>query len=447
MTRLYLDPAGVVVVAELIARVGNAGGGYRDGDVIHAATDRCILTHNAQRHLGKKDPKTNNCERANPEGFLDLNDPLFDYYSETHEFKFEHFGQGLLAITRLSDNTVHPVEEGKPHDNPFSGKTEVMAVREYIKRRRRSHRARGKNGVHMFGTHAREVWFGGKKDMSLAKIENVWTQIENKLQIAKADNRNFPLGTIDTRHAIGIPVVELTEDHAAFIESPGRIPDPNPDPERPDEQIEIRRRTSRVDYRNLPGLDPAIARRMADRQIPVDIRDYGYVWEVNEILLEFDMNSAVAIAELADEIRLDPLGRGYAGMDDAEILASLREVNRTFVSPVTSGELLAWGAAEGRLARISSAAANSALPDVIRAAAMGAEIMVKRDNTDLDLNKADRVALLQGLVDATILTEADKTALEALASTTGSRAEELFGEGVELYSGHITWAKKINSGQ
>jgi hypothetical protein len=178
--------------------------------------------------------------------------------------------------------------------------------------------------------------------------------------------------------------------------------------------------------------------------VPIDIRDY-YLWDVNEIVTELNgMNSAVSIEKLADEIRLDPIGRGYASMDSAEILTSLRAKDRTFKSPVTSGELLAWGSAEGRLARIIDAAANGALPETVRAAAMGAEIMVKRDNTDLDLNKADRVQLLAGLVASSVLTADDQVALEALATTDGSRAEELFGEGVELYSGHIEYAQKLN---
>lgn len=427
---------------ELIAKVGSSGG-YRDGATLHAMTERKILATNAQRHLGKRDPTTNNVERANREGFLPITDPLFDWCELTHEFKFQHHGQGLLTITRLSDDETIPVEEGKPYTG-FRGKTEVMQVRDYIRRRRRSHFLTGRPGFHMFGSPAREIWFGGKKDLSEPKVSSGWIQIENKLQIARADNLKWPMGNLDIYHAIGVPVATLTEDQASFIEQAGEIP-ANGD----DERIIVERRTSQVDYKNLPGLDPAIARGMADRQVPVDIRDY-YMWDVNEIVSEFGkMNTAISMEKLADEIRLDPVGRGYASMDDDEILASLKTKDRTFKSPVTSGELLAWGAAEGRLARIAKAAATEgATPEAqaLQAAAMGAEIMVKRDNTDLDLNKADRVTLLAGLVLGGVLTSDDQAALEALATTTGSRAEELFGEGVELYSGHIQYAKKINAG-
>jgi hypothetical protein len=213
--------------------------------------------------------------------------------------------------------------------------------------------------------------------------------------------------------------------------------------------VTVQRRTSLVNYQSLPGLDPAVARGIADRQVPIDIRDY-YLWDVHEIVTELNgMNSAVSIEKLADEIRLDPVGRGYASMSNAEILASLRAKDRTFKSPITSTELLAWGSAEGRLARIKRVAemanpgGNPAV-DALQAAGIGAWLMVHRDAPSLDLNLQDRNDLLDGLIAGGVLTADDKTALEALATTNGSRAEELFGEGVELFSGHITYAQKLN---
>lgn len=430
-------------MAELIAKVG-AGGGYRDGATLHAMTERRILLANAQRHLGKRDQKTNNVERANQEGFISVDDPLFDHYELTHEFKFEHFGQGLASITRLSDGETIPIEDGKTFVG-FNGKPQRMAVRQYITRRRRSHRTRGRIGVHMFGSPAREIWFGGSKDFSELKVNQTWDVIESKLQIPRDENKKWPMGNTDIRHAIGVPVATLTEDHASFIEQGGNIRLDD------DRTVQLERRTSRIDYKNLPGLDPSVARAMSDRQVPIDIRDY-YLWDVNEILLEYNMNSAILIEKLADEIRLDPLGRGYAGMSDDEIAVSLRAKDRTFKSPITSTELLAWGSADGRLARIKRVAemANAggdAAVDALQSAGIGAWLMVHRDAPSLDLNLQDRNELLDGLVAGGVLAAADKTALEALATTTGSRAEELFGEGAEVYSGHIQFAKKINAGQ
>jgi hypothetical protein len=57
--------------------------------------------------------------------------------------------------------------------------------------------------------------------------------------------------------------------------------------------------------------------------------------------------------------------------------------------------------------------------------AQAAYLIVTRDGTTLDLNLADRVAMLDSLVAAGVLTDADRTSLDALATVSISRAEEL----------------------
>lgn len=130
------------------------------------------------------------------------------------------------------------------------------------------------------------------------------------------------------------------------------------------------------------------------------------------------------IAILKSEIDSDPLGRGYSGMDDTAVAVDLNTAYRTKKEPISSAELLAWSASNARLQNIKNAAENGATDD-LKSLAQAAYLIVTRDGTTLDLNLADRVAMLDSLVAAGVLTAADRTSLDALATVSISRAEEL----------------------
>lgn len=130
------------------------------------------------------------------------------------------------------------------------------------------------------------------------------------------------------------------------------------------------------------------------------------------------------IALLKSEIDSDPLGRGYSGMDDTAVAVDVNTAYRTKKEPISSAELLAWSASDARLQNIKNAAENGATDD-LKSLAQAAYLIVTRDGTTLDLNLADRVAMLDSLVAAGVLTAADRTSLDALATVSISRAEEL----------------------
>ena len=130
------------------------------------------------------------------------------------------------------------------------------------------------------------------------------------------------------------------------------------------------------------------------------------------------------IALLKSEIDSDPLGRGYSGMDDTAVAVDLNTAYRTKKEPISSAELLAWSASDARLQKIKNAAENGATDD-LKSLAQAAYLIVTRDGTTLDLNLADRLAMLDSLVAAGVLTADDRTSLDALATVSISRAEEL----------------------
>lgn len=124
------------------------------------------------------------------------------------------------------------------------------------------------------------------------------------------------------------------------------------------------------------------------------------------------------------EIDGDPLSLGYSGMSDSAVALSLNQEVRNKLQPIGSAELLAWSAGNARLQKIKTSA-ESGVDDTIKSIAHAAYLMITRSDTMLDLNLADRVALLDALVSYDVLTVEDKTSLESLATVAISRGEEL----------------------
>jgi len=130
------------------------------------------------------------------------------------------------------------------------------------------------------------------------------------------------------------------------------------------------------------------------------------------------------IQAIKTELDTDPLGLAYSELDDTAVAVSLNEKTRSKLEPISSAELLAWSASNARLQKIKTAVESGA-DDTIKSVAQAAYLMITRDDTTLDLNLADRVALLDALVSYSVLTAEDKTSLESLATVAISRGEEI----------------------
>jgi len=130
------------------------------------------------------------------------------------------------------------------------------------------------------------------------------------------------------------------------------------------------------------------------------------------------------IALLKSEIDSDPLGRNYSAMSDEQVAQSLNNEDRSKTVPISSAELLAWSAGNGRLAAIK-AAIDGGVDKTAKSLAEAAYMMISRDGSSLDLSLADRVAMLDGLVAYGILSADDKSDLVSKSTVSCSRAEEL----------------------
>ena len=133
------------------------------------------------------------------------------------------------------------------------------------------------------------------------------------------------------------------------------------------------------------------------------------------------MNIGKLATELAKPI--------YTRLSDIEARDVLNAETIDSNQPITSAELLAWAGKDGRYARIATAADNTTLPDEVRSVAMAARKLIDRDSTVLDLSLTDRAAMLDALVQASILTADDRESLYSCGTVKISRAAELgFGK-------------------
>lgn len=139
----------------------------------------------------------------------------------------------------------------------------------------------------------------------------------------------------------------------------------------------------------------------------------------------------------AIEIKTDPLGRGYASMNAAQVQASLLTKDRTRTRVLNARELNAYAAGNGRHAKLHRAFHDGAatftgldgkddsLVDAEMSVAISAYRMLERDDTSLDTEDPAQMALVDVLIGAGVWVPKDKTDILAMASESISRATEI----------------------
>lgn len=153
---------------------------------------------------------------------------------------------------------------------------------------------------------------------------------------------------------------------------------------------------------------------------------------------------------LKDELQNNPENLDYT--DNQTAVVTLNAKNRTFNRPLSSAELLAWAGQNGRFYYVKQAAEQqkdrdgTAITNIdLTCACMTALKLIDRDGTYFDLNRPEHVAVMDALVMGNILTADDQTSIYALASHTGSRAEELGIVEIDdlVFLGHVTQARNL----
>lgn len=134
--------------------------------------------------------------------------------------------------------------------------------------------------------------------------------------------------------------------------------------------------------------------------------------------------------DLLAELQAGHPTTGAYSLDSSVAAEELNAVNRTRLVPIPATELIAWASAgnsgqDPPSIKLQDYLANDTNPAAFRGLAWGALAMLSNPSASLDLRRADRQAMLEGLVAGGVLSNEDKVSIESLATESVSRAEEL----------------------
>lgn len=143
---------------------------------------------------------------------------------------------------------------------------------------------------------------------------------------------------------------------------------------------------------------------------------------------------------LRDELNTDTLVRGYSGMSDEQVVTDIMTLYRTKKSPVNMTELREWAAIDERAININAAITTGSTQQ-IKNVALVADKLLGASEGNLNPGNQAHIDLITVLVDGSVITAADRTALITKSTSNISRAEELGLGKVQL--GHVILARMI----
>ena len=147
---------------------------------------------------------------------------------------------------------------------------------------------------------------------------------------------------------------------------------------------------------------------------------------------------------LVEELRSDPLDRGYEEMTNLQVVASLNTANRNVYKKLTSLQLLSWAAENGRLDKLVVGSTNQSLTSRLRSICRAAVLLIERFDAGLDLTSQEHSSLLTEVVLTGVLSNDDATSLATLATEIVSRGIELGLR--EVGMGDVVNARKVING-
>lgn len=214
-------------MSELLIHIGD-GSTYRDGDVLCAFTNRRIQIVHQQhicdyrRHWNRFGLRPNNHSRL----FLDA----------AYQYTFTRVHRDYI---RRDETTVDGLIVGTEYYGP-----ESIDVRVYLWRRLQHHAHR------IFGVPGREVWHGGRFDMSVNMVRRGWEIIETHTpcrrgwcDFRKVNHSLWPFGREELKAFLPVRLNhELTEEVANELVAPLYSDDG---------ETMIKKRANRINWREI----------------------------------------------------------------------------------------------------------------------------------------------------------------------------------------------------
>jgi hypothetical protein len=225
------------------------GANYADGDILCAFNSRRIRCVHAQHICHVKQAG------GGIGGLRDNVHVARDWFEHTHQYRFER-----VSKTEIKRVTLADLKEVLINGTPklIDGKMQHMDVERYVNRRMLH------NGHKMFGTTGAEVWYGGLKDESDAKLTLVWNAIETKTAFREVDFPLWPVGTKDLISDLFVTVDDFNEAEAEDLISPEL------DLTDPDDPIVVKERRHHIDWKTV--IDLAEHTKIEDKTVSVDLR-------------------------------------------------------------------------------------------------------------------------------------------------------------------------------
>jgi hypothetical protein len=202
-------------MAEMALKIRD-GSGYEDGDVLAAFNSRRIRCVHAE-HLCL--PKFGDHNRRllgmDGNGILPPGTLAQDWCELTQEYRLERLSDTEGRVIRMADAAEIRFKSGRPFAG-FDGRIVSMDLPRFMLGKRRA------NLFPVFGKRGREIVYGGRIDVSDAKLTAVWQRIEAKTGKRPDDNehRFWPAGRDDLKEHLFLPVEEMDDSEAERVVAP-----------------------------------------------------------------------------------------------------------------------------------------------------------------------------------------------------------------------------------
>lgn len=234
---------------ELAIKVGD-GANYRDGDILAAFNRRRTRCAHAQHicHVMKA---------GGGVGALRDNAHVArDWFEHTAQYRFER-----VSHTEIKRITLATLDEVLVNGAPkrIDGRAQHMDVALFVARRMAHGRHR------MFGSRGREIWYGGRTDMSNSALNLVWNAIETKTAEREINFRRWPAGRQDLISHLFVTIEDFDETVASDLVSPEL------DETDPDNPITIKKRRHHITWRDVIATKEHTD--IEDKAVSVDLRD------------------------------------------------------------------------------------------------------------------------------------------------------------------------------
>lgn len=237
-------------MSEIVIKIGNSDDPrqYRDGDIVEAFNRRRIRCMHAQ-HLSDVRVAGFTRDGLRPDGLAR------DIRQSICQYRFERISPTEVRRSNgVTEEIFGPVANARG---------EQIDVSLFLKRRL------AYPGHAIFGVPGAEIWFGGNSDKSHVVLDRVWSNIEAKSDHREVDFTLWPLTRAEKQHFLCLPVDDFDEETWASM----LRPETAPDPEDPDSQILVQKRTNFVQWRDQLTRIAKTEGEILNRNTEVDIRE------------------------------------------------------------------------------------------------------------------------------------------------------------------------------